>query len=134
MAFTYDASSSSTFNRVRRFIGDTNSNDQLLTDAEVEDFIDLAGDDAIDAAATAIELGILPKIARDVDRSNMGMSSSRDQKTQHYQDLAKRLRARAVGTASVYAGGISIDNKDTQDDNDDNESPVFYRGMDDLIE
>lgn len=53
MAFTYDATLSTTLAKVRRLIGDTDSANALFTDAEMNFFIDAVGDNMYRAAAMA---------------------------------------------------------------------------------
>ena len=131
MAWTYDLTTDR--GKVRLMTGDTQTADQQLTDDEVDHFLSVT-DDLYTAAADAIEQGIIPKLARDVDRSNIGMSSSRSQRMQHYMDLAKNLRAKA-GTSGVgsYVGGISVSDRDDNASQTDVIQPIFDRDDNDNV-
>jgi len=126
MAWTYDLTTD--LGKVRLMIGDTQTKDQQLADAEINYFIGLTSN-LYSAAADAIEQGILPLYSRDVDRSNIGMSSSRSQRMQHYMDLAKTLRSKAA-TEGIggYAGGLSAAETESDAADTDLLQPMFRRG------
>lgn len=105
MTWTYSGDPDTNIKQVRLLIGDTNSQDQLVTDKELLFIFDLTSDIFL-AAADACDV-IIAKLARDVTRSDIGMSASRDQQIQHYIDLRDSLRRRADTNAERYAGGLS---------------------------
>lgn len=126
MTWTYDSTDLSTdLAKVRLDIGDTNTNDQGLTDEEINRFLDsysLAGATLRSAQA------LYAKWVRDVDRSNLGMSAQRSQKLQHLMDIIKELQKRTGRRAAPFLGGVSQDNKDTLNSSEDFIQPAFQRG------
>jgi hypothetical protein len=129
MAFTYDGTLDTDLEKVRHKIGDTNSNDPLLTDAEVN--YELAQRGNVLAASYHCVQAILARFARDSDRSNLGMNSSRSQKFQQYKDLLGQLEAELQGGAEVFFGGTSLADKDSVNSDDDYVQSAFARGDDD---
>lgn len=131
MTFTYSSSSIATdLAKVRLTIGDTDSNSPLLTDEEINYFLG-EKDDIVLAACDCVR-AIIAKLARDVDRSNLGMSASRSQKQQHYQDLLGRLEAQAMSAGGeLFVGGTSLAEKESLEEDDDFEGSAFSRDRDD---
>jgi hypothetical protein len=127
MAFTYNLTT--TRGQVRLRIGDTNSSDPLLTDAEI-DYSITQRTGVLQSAIECVRV-ILAKIARDIDRSGAQVQSSRSQKTQHYRDLLKDLQAEAAPLSGVRCGGISIDDMADEVEDDDRTQPAFTAGDDD---
>lgn len=95
-------------NRVRLAIGDTDSDDPLLSDAEIDDY--LAQRYVIDpgtggtvynviAAAADAAGAISAKFARDFNFAEDGQRFDRAQRVGHYQALERQLRARQGGVA-----------------------------------
>lgn len=129
MTFTYSSSSISTdLAKVRLAIGDTDSNTALLTDEEINYYLDRKGD--VTLAAIDCVKAILAKLARDVDRNNLGMSATRSQKTQHYRDLLKDLQAEQRTVAELFVGGTSIAERESIDEDDDFEPGTISRDAD----
>ncbi len=128
MTWTFNATSITTdLAKVRSRCGDVNTNDQLLTDEQINAILS-DNPDLDEAAAISCE-EIIAKLARDVDRSNLGMSASRSQKIQHFTDVADRLRGRAV--AKVSFGGASDSDKDTIESDADFPLPLIRRTQND---
>lgn len=130
MTWTYDATATTTLAKVRRRIGDTNTNSQLLADEEIADFLDEAGDDIYSTAVACVD-AILAKLARDVDRSNLGMSATRSQQEQHYKDLRELLVQRRDAGATPSLTGVSVSEAEDEVLDDDFIQPGFIRGHDD---
>lgn len=128
MTWTYDPTLATDRDKIRTLIGDTNTADQLLTDEQIAYM--LAQTPQVDLAAAECCDLILAKLARDIDRSNIGMSSQRSQKVQHYQDLAQRLRAKAGTLSQTYVGGLSLAEKDELNDDADYVPMPFAVGRD----
>lgn len=127
MTWTYDETVRTDLNRVREKIGDTDESNQLLADEVLDEFLD--GSTVLDASIEAVER-IIAKLARQVSRNAIGISTERDQVTQHYRDLLAQLKAERGGFATVYAGGLSIAEKDSIESNTDFELPRFSMGRD----
>lgn len=129
MTWTYSSTGTSTLDRLRRRIGDTDTNSQLLTDEEIEDFLDEHSDDLYLAGAACCD-AICAKLGRDVDRSGLGMQTTRSQKFQHYKDLAVALRNRASSGAAPFLGGTSESRRDEIEADTDFVPPAFERDRD----
>lgn len=128
MTFTYDSTDISTdLAQVRLRIGDTNSADPLLTDEEITAYLTLDSD--IVGAAILCVKAIIAKLARDVDRGNLGMSATRSQKVQHYKDLLIELRKGDAHFCQVFAGGLSVSGKESNESDTDYIPPRFKLGM-----
>ena len=75
--------------KVRLLIGDTDSDDWLLSDDEVDFFITEHSD--LNIAAAAAAEAIAASFARGYDFATDGQSFNRSQRVQHYLDLAAKL-------------------------------------------
>jgi hypothetical protein len=120
MTFTWDISSLSTsaLQRVRLTIGDTIEADALLTDEEIEYRLSEYDDNVLVTSIKCVR-DILAKLTRKTDRSNVGMSNTRSQLTVHYRDLLKDLMEEAGGLCEVDVGGLSDDEEETINSDDD---------------
>lgn len=93
--------------RVRLAIGDTDPDDPLLSDAEVDDVLDqryivdtTAGTTYnIPAAAADCAGAIAAKYAREFNFAEDGQNFQRAQRVGHYQALERTLRARQGGAS-----------------------------------
>jgi hypothetical protein len=56
---------------------------------------------------------------------------NRSQKVQHFHDLLSQLSKESRLTTGVVVGGISLDRKDTINDDDDFQKPSFTVGQHD---
>ena len=100
---------------VRFLIGDTNADEPMLMDGEIEFLIAVwkkrAGNSPYLLAATAAE-AIAAKLAREVSFSADGQSLGLDSLQGKYQALASQLRVQDrslyEGTGDIYIGGIDI--------------------------
>jgi hypothetical protein len=126
-----EASITTNLARVRVAIGDTNVNDQVLSDEIINAYLSDNGSDIRATSIACIREGILPRFARKTDRSNLGISTTRSQLFQHYTDLLKMLESAAGSTAAIFCGGISEVAKDAINSDADTVAPMFYRGQDD---
>lgn len=133
MTWTYDSTSITTdLGRVRRNIGDTNTNDQGLSDEEIQSFLDDGL--TVDHASLRSAQALYAKWVRYVDRSNLGMSASRSQKLQHLKDLIDGYLAKRVGRrAAPFVGGVSQDGKEDLESDTDFITPRTRRGMFDYL-
>lgn len=119
MTFTWDATDLSTaLSQVRSSIGDTDTNRPLLTDEQITWRLDQYDDD-VSAASIRCVQDILGMLARDIDRSNVGMSASRSQQITHYKDLLVELKEENASLAEMFVGGISDDAEDTINSDED---------------
>lgn len=105
----------SDLDRVRVRIGDTDEDDPLLTDDEVEAFItgrkvENAEEEMvtnIPAAAADCAGAIAAKFARKFNFAEDGQRFDVAQQHSHYLALEERLRSQAGGAASPYYGSES---------------------------
>ncbi len=129
MTFTYSSSSISTdLAKVRLTIGDTDRDQALLSDEEINYY--LARKASVTLAAIDCVKAILAKLARDVDRNNLGMSATRSQKTQHYRDLLKDLQAESMTVGEVFVGGVSEAERESIEEDEDFEPGTISRDAD----
>lgn len=117
----------SDLDKIRFIVGDTDKNDQLLTDEEIQYLIDNESD-ANMAAFTASET-IAAKFSRLADESVGQVSVSYSQKAEHYWKLAKTLKLKANKLAVPYAGGISQSDKTNVENDTDRVEPFFNREL-----
>jgi len=127
MTWTYNSASIGTdLAKVRLMIGDTDTNDQQLTDEEIQFFIDT--EQTIYMAAYRCALALVAEYARKVDKEMGDLKLLAAQRHRHYLRLAAELKKRNIpGIPS--AGGIYQSEKDTLNDNTDMVKPFFKRGM-----
>ena len=125
MSWSFDASLSTDLDKVRLYTGDTNTNSQLLANETIQSFL-TAGDSVINASIKCCRF-IIAKLARDYDRSNVGMSASRSQQIQHYRDLIVELTTMSGSTAACSFGGLSYDDAEDIENDTDYKAPLFTR-------
>lgn len=125
MAWTYDNPAASERDAVRFLIGDTDTDDQLIQDEELDFLLD-ERQDRYYAAADAAEQ-IAARFSREVNQSADGLSWSGSSLSQQFYELAEKLRkmgkrARRSGFAP-YAGGLSKAEREK-----DNADQDLYKG------
>lgn len=129
MPLTYSLNNLNTpLAKVRRKIGDTNEDDPLLDDAEINQVILERPGSVLDQSTECVR-NILAKISRDVDRSNLGMSATRSQKFEHYATMLTTLEAESAGGALPFAGGVSRSDKESLANDSDFTQPMNERGQ-----
>lgn len=120
---------------VRLLVGDTSTDDQLVTDEEVQ--YALSQSRTVPGAASLTARAIAGLFSRDVDINVSGTSYSESQRAEHYRALASRL-SRMAATASPRTGakgpvpvvsGVSRSAMETVRDDSDRVRPEFRRGM-----
>ena len=128
MAWTYIDPSTNDRDKVRFLVGDTDTNDQLVTDEEIAWALD--NENVYNAAAT-IALAISSKFARLADKTVDDLSIKYSQRAKNYADLAAELRTRANkrSFAKPYLGGASKAQKDSDVLNTDLVQPEFKKGQ-----
>jgi len=96
MSWTYSGDpTASTRDQVRFLIGDTDTDDQQLTDAEVDYALAETSDEPYSAAIICAE-ALRSKYARKMDKSIGDLSASFSQLVDHYSKLIQQLRRRAI--------------------------------------
>lgn len=124
MSFTYDISNN--IGKVRFLIGDTLSTDALIeNDTEIQFCLDQVGD-IYRAGALAARAGAA-KLLRElsVDQGRYGWKLDREAQADRLLKLADQLEAKAltVGGVTPFAGGISISDKQSREQNTDRVQP-----------
>ena len=116
-------------------IGDnTTSPANELEDEDIDVLLSDHGSKERAAIAAARALGA--KYARKSDKTVGRFSISASQISKNYFELAKQLEqqlSRTVGGVAMYAGGISIADKDTEKADTDRVAPAFERGQFDVV-
>lgn len=129
--------------RVRWYLGDTDttSNEQvvdpLVTDVEIEFALGENSNNVIKAAAFCARYASMKLLRGDVyavklldfSATSGGNMSAKDL-SDKYLELATRLESESH-PPGIYAGGISIADKETTAANSDRVAPFFHRNMHD---
>lgn len=133
MTWTYELSTIATTPKdmIRLQIGDTDSTNPLLQDEEISFYLTTRAN--IYGAAAECCRSLAAKFSSQVTAAAGGQKTA-------YSDIAKAYAARAVsfdvkaamaGSAMPYAGGISVSDKQNNQQDTDRTSPQFSIGMDD---
>ena len=129
MTFTYSLLDLNTpLAKIRRKIGDTNSADVLIEDEEINQVILERPGSVLDQATEVIR-NALAAVARDVDRSNLGMSATRSQKFEQLTSVMDFLMSESGKTAEPFVGGVSRDRKRDLATETDFTQPLVSRGQ-----
>lgn len=138
MTWTYSGNpASSALDAIRFLIGDTDTNDQLLSNEEIawlntEASGTSTGTNALYDAAYRSCLAIAASLARLADKSIGDLSVQLSQKAAGYRATATEMKALSYRKGLVptpYAGGISISDKDIDDEDSDSVRPYFRTGQ-----
>ena len=89
---TYDDNLSTTRDQLRFLIGDTDDNEQMLSDSEIAFLFTMEDDDLLMTCASACD-AIASKFARDVNFRFCTMWQDASDAKKHYTELANRFRA-----------------------------------------
>lgn len=138
MTWTYGGDPSANARDAIRFlIGDTDTNDQLLSDEEIA-WVNTeasgsatATTDLYDAAYRCC-LTVAAKLARQADKQIGDLSVKLSQRAAAYRtqaDSLKQLSMRSSGVPVPYAGGITISDKQIDEDNTDINRQWFATGQ-----
>ncbi len=118
--------------RVRVLCGDPAGDTQVLDDSTISFFLREYNGNYYRAAADAAA-AIAAYYATQVDVRVGILSSSNSQKTKQFAELATALRRRAddraLAFAVPFAGGISVADKQANQNNDDLVVPAFTRDL-----
>lgn len=134
MTWSYVAPGDSDKDTVRFLVGDTDADDPLVTDEEINFVLDEFPSSNYWAAAEIAET-IAAGFSREVNQSADGLSWSGDSLAQKYYDLAEKLRKAAARKRrsgfAPYAGGLSKNERKLDDADDDLEKGHFRSSMHD---
>ena len=130
MTWSYNGDpANSDLDAVRREIGDTDTNNQLLSNEEVNFALDQEGDNVSAASARCCEW-LMREYAKQADKTLGQLSIMLSQKSKRYEELAKKLRKKSVNRVlAPYVGGISETERDTDEDDTDLVQPIFTKDI-----
>ena len=129
MGWTYSGDpATSTLDEVRFLVGDTDDADQQVTNEEVEYLIASAG--SANAAAVAAAVVLATRYSGLAKSKAVGdLRIEYESRAEGYRALIKKLETGGVSGSTAhpiaYAGGISISDKEAQEDDDDRVEPGF---------
>lgn len=125
MTWTYTPDFTASRDKVRFLIQDTNTNDQLVTDEEIAFVLTEASN--IYRAAEKLCRAIASNLQRRMTLIDPAMRLDRGEQAKHYMELAEEYAAQALssGGVSLFAGGISITDKESYEDDTDRVPPAF---------
>lgn len=138
MTWTYSGDpSSSARDAIRFLIGDTDTTDQLISDEEIawvntEASGTATATTALYDAAARCCLTVASKLARQSDKSVGDLSVSLSQRSAAYKAMALEMKGLATRSGSVpvpYAGGITISDKEIDQENSDIFRTWFVAGQ-----
>lgn len=114
--------------KVRFLVGDTDCTEAFLSDQEIAYL--LASEGSADFAAPCAANAIAAKVARRVTQNAAGVGQNLSDLFTHFNTLAKKLLAKANASAvTVYAGGLSVSEKQLDRSDADLVQPYFERGQ-----
>ena len=130
MSWTYSGNpADSDKDAVRFLVQDTDTTDQLVQDEEIAWALTQGG--GVYTAAALVAGTIAAKFARMADKETVGkVSVSYTKRAEQYFLLEDELKQKAA-TQNVplpYAGGISVSDVETVEDNTDRVEPSFHIG------
>ena len=138
MTWTYAGDPATNARDAIRFLtGDTDTNDQLINDEEIAwTNNQVTGSDTATTALYEVSyrvmVAIASKFSRLADQSVGDLKVDMYQKATNAREQAKLLYAQASregNTPTPYAGGISVSDKEIDEDNSDIVQPYFSRGQ-----
>jgi len=112
---------------VRYKLGDVNEDEQLVRDEEIA--YALSEERDVNGAVALCAEGVAALLEREADVKVGPLSVDLSDKASHFWELAKTYRARSLVYALPSVGGISVEEKDEQRDDDDRVRPFFRRAM-----
>lgn len=125
---------------VRFIVGDTDMHDPLLLDSEIDYLVtkhttaDISA--AFAAQAIVAKLSRLVTISIKDEHLDQSVTTKYSDRVKQYTDLMNHLDAVAGGVlvsgvvpTGAFAGGISITDKETRRDNEDNDTKFYRRSM-----
>ena len=138
MTWTYSGNpADSALDAIRFLIGDTDTTDQLVTNEEIAWMnLDVTGSasstDALYQVSARLCRAIASRFARDADKSIGDLKVSLSQRADGYRQQARTMDEIASRESDVpvpYAGGITISDKDIDEENSDLARGWFAAGQ-----
>jgi len=112
---------------VRWHLGDVNEDEQLTRDEEIEYSLAISRD--VNGAVVMCAESIAAQLTREADMKVGQLSVSLSDKAEHFWQLAAKYRSKSLVYAIPSVGGISISEKEYQDEDEDRVKPRFERGQ-----
>lgn len=138
MTWSYSGDpSTSALNAIRFLTGDTDTNDQLINDEEIAwTNNQVTGSDTATTALYEVSyrvmIAIASKFSRLADQAVGDLKVDMFQKATNAREQAALLKQQALregNTPTPYAGGISVSDKEIDEENSDIVQPYFSRGQ-----
>lgn len=119
---------------VRLLIGDTDIDDQQLTNEEIQYYIDTYGP-GVRAAIPGVQ-GLIAKYSRLVDQTTGEIQVKWSQRVSNWEALLDQLKdqLRLRNTPRPFAGGVSKDDINNREEDADRVKDTFAVGIDDNID
>ena len=129
MTWSYSSALTTNVDKVRWLCGDRDTNDQLIENEEITFALSESGNNLYRAAAMACR-AIAAKLFNSLtlDKAPGSVSYDAAERAQGFLDLAAELETKATmsgSAAGIFAGGISISDKQTREDDTDRVRPGF---------
>lgn len=133
MTWTYTTDFTIARNKIRFMVGDTDTNDQLVSDEEIA-FALTQFPANINSAAGFVCRSISAKLARLVDTKIESVSVNYSQRAQQYMALSAKFDKDASSGAGAafgapVVGGISVSEMQAVEEDTDRVKPKFKQGM-----
>lgn len=133
MTWTYgNDPSNSTRDAVRFLVGDTDTNDQLVTDEEIAFALSEASNAKYSAAVIVCE-ALIGKFARLADTSIESVKVSYSQRADGYKNLLNQLKLKAQTESGAFGapkvGGVRDSEISAAREDTDRVTPIFEDGM-----
>ena len=131
MSWSFNESLTTSRDKVRLKIGDTDTNDQILSNETIDALLTEHSDDVMLATISCVR-AIIAKYARNLNRSAVGMSADLTVFVAHYQELLSDLIKQNRGNSGGrYKSAFSDSRKETIESDDDFVRPFASIGRDD---
>ena len=133
MVWSYDDSLPTARDKVRFRIGDIDTDRQLLQNETIDALLTEYNDGVLRTSVVAVR-SILAQLARDIDRSVLGISGSIDQATEHFRALLAELVGEMNTAGGIYPGVLSVANERIMNDQNGRtyKAPDFEQGQFDM--
>jgi len=131
MSWSFNESLTTDRDKVRLRIGDTDTNDQILSNETIDALLTEHGSDVMLATISCVR-AIIAKYARNMTRGAVGMTADMSVFVAHYQELLSDLIKQNRGNSGVrYKSAFSESRKETIESDDDYIRPFAAVGRDD---
>lgn len=125
MTWSYSTALTTAKDKVRFYLQDTDTTEQLLQDEEYTFLLAEKANNILQASALGAEV-IARKFAREATMTVGDTRVEWSRRAELYWSLAQDLRTRNVAVAP-FVGGISKDTKQTYEDDTDRVQPLFTK-------